>query len=93
MTDAHRPTSPRADGPLDPRIYRRIFEQDSDGAAILDELWRVFAKGAVTKGGIDAILETYHRDGARAVLEHIVRRINQANGVTDGPEQPEPGAD
>lgn len=83
MTDAHKPNMPRAAGPIDPRIYRRVFEQDGDGAAILDELWRVFAKGAVTEGGIDAVLKTYHRQGARAVLEHIVRRINQANGVAD----------
>lgn len=83
MTTAHKPNLPRPEGPIDPRIYRRIFEEDTDGAAILEELWRVFAKGAVAEGGIDAILKTYQRDGARSVLEHIVRRINQANGVTD----------
>ena len=87
MSTPHKPVDPRPDGPIDARIYRRVFEQDGDGAAILEELWRVFAKGAVTKGGIDAILETYHRDGARRVLEHIVRRINQANGVTDHDDQ------
>ena len=70
-------------GPIDPRVYRRLFEEDADGAAVLAELWRIFAKGAVTKGGIDAVLATYHNDGARSVLEHIVRRINQANGVND----------
>lgn len=69
--------------PIDSRVYRRIFEEDGDGAAVLAELWRIFAKGAVTKGGIDAVLATYHNDGARSVLEHIVRRINQANGVND----------
>ena len=87
MADAHRPTAPRPEGPIDPRVYRRIFEQDSDGVAILEELYRLFAKGAVTKGGIDAVLQTYHNDGARKVLEHIVRRINQANGVTDHDDQ------
>jgi hypothetical protein len=83
MTSTHKPSAPRPQGPVDPRIYRRIFEQDQDGAAILDELWRVFAKSAVCEGGIDAVLKTYRNDGARMVLEHIVRRINQANGVTD----------
>ena len=87
MSDVHIPQAPRPPGPVDPRIYRRIFEQDQDGAAILDELWRVVAKGAVVEGGIDAILKTYHRQGARAVLEHIVRRINQANGVTDNDDR------
>ena len=50
MTSTHKPSAPRPQGPVDPRIYRRIFEQDQDGAAILDELWRVFAKGAVCEG-------------------------------------------
>ncbi len=93
MTKQHRPTSPRAAGPLDPRIYRRIFEQDSDGAAILDELWRLYSRGAVQKGGIDAILQTYHNDGARRVLEHIARRINQANGVEPDDRQHDTAAD
>lgn len=87
-----QPPSPgRGPEPLDPRIYRRLFEQDSDGAAVLDELWRIFARGAVTRGGIDAILQTYLNDGARRVLEHITRQINRANGVNDGPEQPDAG--
>lgn len=83
----HRPATPRRPEPIDPRIYRRIFEQDSDGAAVLDELWRVFSRSAVTKGGIDAILQTYRNEGARTVIEFIVRKINMANGVEDGPEQ------
>lgn len=79
---------PRPEGPIDPRVYRRIFEQDSDGAAILDELERLFAASAVTKGGIDAVLQTYHRAGARTVVEFIVKRVNQANGLEE-PDTPE----
>lgn len=69
-------------GPVDPRIYARIFEQDPDGAAILEELTVIFSRSAKLTGGIDAVLETYHRNGARAVVEFIVNRVNLANGVT-----------
>lgn len=72
--------------PIDPAIYARIFEQDSDGAAILEELTRVFCRGAKTDGGIDAILVTYHRDGSRRVIEFIVNKINLANGVDPNAE-------
>lgn len=63
----HRPSTPRQPDPVDPRIYRRLFEQDSDGAAVIDELWRVFSRSACCEGGIDAILKTYRNEGARAV--------------------------
>ncbi|WP_321782344.1 hypothetical protein [Burkholderia pyrrocinia] len=66
---------------IDPDIYKQIFEDDRRGAAILEELTVVFARPAVTTGGIDAILQTYVRDGQRRVIEHIVNRINSANGV------------
>lgn len=74
--------------PVDPRAYARVFEGSQDGKDIIEELERRFAKPAVTKGGIDAVLQTYHNDGARSVIEFIVRRINQAAGVVsrDDPE-------
>lgn len=67
-------------GPIDPRIYARIFEEDGDGAAILEELVVIFSKPPRVEGGIDAVLKTYRDAGARMVLEHIVARINQAKG-------------
>jgi hypothetical protein len=70
-------------GPIDPRVYARLFEEDREGAAVLEELTLKFARPAVMKGGIDAVLQTYHNDGARSVLQHIVSRINQAHGVID----------
>lgn len=69
------------DGPIPPAIYARLFEEDGDGAAVLEELTRRFARPAKLEGGIDAVLTTYHRDGARSVIEFIVARINQAHGV------------
>lgn len=75
--------------PIDPRVYARLFEEDREGAAVLEELMRRFAKPAVIKGGIDAVLQTYHNDGARSVLEFIVSRVNQAHGVPVAHDDPE----
>lgn len=61
--------------------YRELFETDKRGARILDDLIQRFARPAVNKGGIDAVLQTYQRMGAREVLEFIANQINRANGV------------
>lgn len=62
---------------------RQLFEVDKRGQLVLEELVRRFAQPAVTNGGIDAILQTYHRMGANAVMQFIVAQINRANGVAD----------
>ncbi len=67
-----------------PETYRQLFEEDKRGAAILEQLTVLFAKPAVRQGGIDAVLETYHRMGAQSVLQHILNQINRANGVQEG---------
>jgi len=64
-----------------PEQYKALFEDDLRGAAILEHLIRTFARPAVVKGGIDAVLETYQRDGQRRVLEFITNQINRAHGV------------
>lgn len=66
---------------LPPEAYARLFDANPEGAQILEELVRRFSRPAKLEGGIDAVLATYHRDGARSVVEFIVSRINQANGV------------
>lgn len=70
---------------LPPEVYARVFENHHEGRMILEELTRRFARPAVTTGGIDAVLQTYQRDGSRKVIEFIVARINQAAGL-DTPE-------
>lgn len=74
---------------IKPQLYKDVFEDDKRGAAILEELTQVFARPAVVKGGIDAVLETYQRDGQRRVLEFIVNKINRANGVDINQEEKE----
>ncbi len=69
-----------------PADFKLIFEDHKVGAAILEKLTQVFARPAVMQGGIDAVLQTYHRDGSRRVLEYIVAQINRANGVHENEE-------
>lgn len=66
-----------------PEDYKMVFEDHRVGAALLEDLTRRFARPAVVSGGIDAVLQTYQRDGMRRVIEFIISRINQANGVPD----------
>lgn len=71
----------RPDEPLPPEVYARVFENHAEGVLILEDLVRRFHRPAVTEGGIDAVLKTYHREGARAVVDFIINRVNQARGV------------
>lgn len=64
-----------------PEMYSRVFENHAEGALILEDLVKRFHRPAELSGGIDAILTTYHREGARSVVDHIVRQCNFANGV------------
>lgn len=64
-------------------MFKRVFEQHAEGRIVLEALISRFARNAVTVGGIDAILKTYQQSGHREVLDHIVLRINRANGVQD----------
>lgn len=70
-----------------PADYAALFEDDKRGAAILEHLTRTFARPAVVTGGIDAVLETYQRDGQRRVLEFIVTQCNRAHGVDANQEE------
>lgn len=70
-------------------MFKRVFEQHAEGRIVLEVLISRFARNAVTVGGIDAILKTYQQSGHREVLDHIVLRINRANGVEDSGNQEE----
>ena len=73
---------PGSPAPLSPESTAGVFGVEGRRACAR-ELTRRFAKPAKLEGGIDAVLTTFHRDGARSVLEFIVNRINQANGVLE----------
>lgn len=62
-----------------PETYLDVFERHPAGAAVLADLAKRFAgKGAVVKGGIDAVLETYRRAGNREVIDLIGNMLDQA---------------
>ena len=79
----------RAADLLPAETYSRVFEADPNGVAILDELTRLFARPAVVEGGIDAILKTYQRDGARRVVEYIINKINEAHDIQPPEDDPD----
>jgi uncharacterized protein YidB (DUF937 family) len=68
-------------------MFKRVFEDHHEGRICLDLLIQRFARNAVTVGGIDAILTTYKQAGHREVLDHVVLRINRANGVQESPDE------
>ena len=68
-------------------MFKRVFEQHAEGVLVLEHLIQRFSRNAVTVGGIDAVLKTYLQAGHREVLDHILLRINRANGVQDQPEK------
>ena len=73
-----------------PETYRRIFEDNADGALILEDLVNRFSQPQVSAGGIDAVLKTYERGGMRKVLDYILGQINRANGVQDDVQEDPP---
>lgn len=70
-------------------MFKRVFEEHHEGRLVLELLIQRFAKNACTVGGIDAILTTYKQAGAREVLDHVLLRIDRANGVQDDPNDQE----
>lgn len=64
-----------------PQEYLELFETDRRGARILEDLIQRFVRPGVSKGGIDAVLQTYERNGQRNVIDFIAIQINRANGV------------
>ena len=73
-----------------PEMYSRVFENHAEGALILEDLVRRFHRPAQLSGGIDAVLTTYHREGARSVVDFIVNQCNRANGVDANEHLDEP---
>ena len=66
-----------------PEDYRDLFEVDRRGQRILDDLIARFVRPSVTVGGIDAVLQTFERQGQRKPLDFIMQQINRANGAQE----------
>lgn len=66
-----------------PDTYRRLFEDHSDGQAVLDELVRKFGGNPYTRGGTEAVRETDFKAGKLEVITFILRQINRAHGSNE----------
>lgn len=75
-----------AERKADAATYARVFEGHHEGALILEDLIARFGGALFVKGGEEGRRETDYRLGRRAVLDHIVGQINQANGAHDEPQ-------
>lgn len=64
-----------------PEAYARVFENHAEGRVILEDLTARFGGGIYVKGGIEGDRQTCFNAGRRSVLDFILGRINQANGV------------
>lgn len=75
-----------------PSTYQAIFEHDRRGAAVLEDLIHRFGRNPYVRGGLEAQRETDFRAGQKAVIDHLLRQINLANGHTDdgGPVELKP---
>ena len=65
-----------------PDMYKRVFEDNHEGRAIFEYLAQMFQAKSVTKGGIDAILQTFDNNGSAKVIAFIDRQLDRANGAT-----------
>ena len=64
-----------------PEAYARVFENHAEGRLILEDLTARFGGGIYVKGGLEGDRQTCFNAGRRSVLDFILGRINQANGV------------
>ena len=67
-------------GQVPDQVYRRIFQQDGDGAAILEELAAQFYDQASFQPGGRLEDAAYH-EGERNVVAFILRKIANQEGA------------
>jgi hypothetical protein len=67
--------------PATAQDYQDIFELHKTGAKIFDDL--IFRFGGIPSqsNGIDRVLDQERYMGRREIIEFIVLRLNQANGI------------
>lgn len=76
-----------------PQLYKAIFEDDRRGQVLLDDLQRRFCKRPDPHDfSQEGMLRGFVRTHQREVVEYVIRQINRANGVDEGPEPTEESA-
>lgn len=71
---------------VNPDMYARVFEEHHEGKLIFEDLVKRFAREPFVPGGRAAERQTLRNLGARAVIDFMVKRINQSHGVNDDVE-------
>lgn len=69
-----------------PQDYADLFDVDRRGACIIQDLIDRFGGNIYVKGGLEGDRQTCFNAGRRSVLDFILGRINQANGVNTNEE-------
>lgn len=63
---------PKPVEPVEAKIYVRLFQQDRDGQAVLDELARLYYdRASYTRGDTH---ETAFKEGQRSVVAYLIRK-------------------
>lgn len=75
---------------VNPDMYARVFEEHHEGKLIFEDLVKRFAREPFVPGGRAAERQTLRNLGARAVIDFMVKRINQSHGVNDDVETVSP---
>lgn len=68
--------------------FEAVFFTDVRGRELLAYLTTRFAAPTQLKGGLDAVLTTYYRAGARDLLDFIHNQIEQAQRSAEPTETP-----
>jgi hypothetical protein len=67
----------------DPGMFRRVFEDSTEGAAILESLQARFCRKIWHAGGLEGARQTDYANGQFSVIDFINAQINLAHGVGD----------
>ena len=67
----------------DPGTFRRVFEDNPDGAAVLEALQARFCRKIWHPGGLEGARQTDYANGQFSVINFINAQINLAHGVGD----------
>ncbi len=78
---------PKAIEPIGSKIYSRIFQQDHDGQAVLDELARLYYDRASYSQGDTH--ETAFKEGQRSVVAYLIRKC----GLVEEEDEDQEGTD
>jgi hypothetical protein len=67
---------------IDPKLYSRVFERDTDSQLVLDHLTAMFWKNPYRDDDRDPVAMAY-RAGQMSVLDHIINHLNEAHNGDD----------